>query len=35
MNKTHWIGALLDGAASDTDIRELLDLSFTLTRGKK
>ena len=34
MNKTHWIGALLDGTASEEDIRELLDLSFHLT-GKK
>lgn len=34
MNKTHWIGALLDGTASREDIRELLDLSFSLT-GKK
>ena len=34
MNKTHWIGAVLDGTAAATDIRELLDLSFALT-GKK
>ena len=35
MNKTHWIGALLDGSAAESDIRELLDLSFTLTMKKK
>ena len=35
MNKTHWIGALLDGSAAEADIRELLDLSFTLTMKKK
>ena len=34
MNKTHWIGALLDGTAAEEDIKELLDLSFSLT-GKK
>lgn len=31
MNKTHWLGVLLDGSAPEQTIRELLDLSFTLT----
>ena len=31
MNKTHWLGVLLDGSAEDRTIRELLDLSFSLT----
>ena len=31
MNKTHWLGVLLDGSAEEKTIRELLDLSFTLT----
>ncbi len=35
MNKTHWIGALLDGTAAADDIRALLDLSFSLTMKKK
>ena len=35
MNKTHWIGALLDGTAAEADIRELLDLSFSLTDRRK
>ena len=34
MNKTHWLGVLLDGSAPEEDIRELLDLSFTLTERK-
>ena len=35
MNKTHWIGALLDGTALEEDIRELLDLSFSLMDRRK
>ena len=35
MNKTHWIGVLLDGPAGEADIRELLDLSFSLTAKKE
>lgn len=31
MNKSHWLGVLLDGSASDETVRELVDLSFTLT----
>ena len=31
MNKTHWLGVLLDGSAEDRTLRELLDLSFSLT----
>ena len=31
MNKTHWLGVLLDGSAEEKTIRELLDLSFSLT----
>ena len=35
MNKTHWLGALLDGTASEEDIKALLDLSCSLTRSRK
>ena len=31
MNKTHWLGVLLDGSCPDETIRELVDLSFSLT----
>ena len=31
MNKTHWLGVLLDGSAAEQTIRELLDLSFSMT----
>ena len=31
MNKTHWLGVLLDGSAAENTLRELVDLSFTLT----
>ena len=31
MNKTHWLGVLLDGSATEQTIRELLDLSFSMT----
>ena len=33
MNKTHWLGVLLDGTAPAQTVRELLDLSFSLTDG--
>ena len=35
MNKPHWIGVLLDGTAAEEDIKELLDLSFSLTAKKE
>ncbi len=35
MNKEHWLSALLDGSAEDEAIRELLELSFLLTRGRR
>ena len=31
MNKIHWLGVLLDGSAPEQTIRELLDVSFSLT----
>ena len=33
MNKTHWISMILDGSkiVSDTDIKDLLDISYKLT----
>ena len=31
MNKTHWLGVLLDGSAPDKTVRELLDISYSLT----
>lgn len=34
MNKSHWLGVLLDGSASEQTIRELLDLSYTMTAGR-
>ena len=35
MNKEHWLTILLDGTAEDAVIKELLTLSFELTRAKK
>ena len=32
MNKDHWITILLDGTAEDSLIRELLELSYDLTK---
>lgn len=32
MNKHHWLGILLDGSASDQTLKELLDISFSLTK---
>lgn len=33
MNKDNWVTVLLDGSAEDALIRELLELSYDLTRG--
>ncbi len=35
MNKTHWLGVLLDGSAADETVTELLDLSYAQTKGGK
>jgi predicted DNA-binding protein (MmcQ/YjbR family) len=35
MNKSQWIGVLLDGTATDDIVRHLLDISWDLTRKKK
>lgn len=35
MNKTHWLGVLLDGSASDETVAELLDLSYHQTQVKR
>ena len=35
MNKTHWIGVLLDGSASEETVRELLEISYRLTAGSR
>ena len=32
MNKLHWLGALLDGTAADEIIRELLEISYNMTK---
>ena len=34
MNKTHWLGVLLDGSAAEETVKELLELSYDLTKGK-
>ena len=34
MNKTHWLTILLDGTADDEAIRELLDISYELTKTR-
>ena len=34
MNKTHWLGLLLDGSAAEETVKELLELSYDLTKGK-
>ena len=34
MNKSQWIGFLLDGTAEDETIKELLEISYDLTKGK-
>ncbi len=33
MNKTHWLGVLLDGSAAEDTVRELLEISYDLTKG--
>lgn len=35
MNKTHWLGVLLDGSAADETVTELLDLSYAQTQSRK
>ena len=35
MNKTHWIGVLLDGSAEEETVRELLEISYRLTAGRR
>ena len=35
MNKDHWLTVLLDGTAADETVKELLELSYDLTRGGK
>ena len=38
MNKNHWLTVLLDGTAADDVIKELLEISWELTKktgGKK
>jgi predicted DNA-binding protein (MmcQ/YjbR family) len=35
MNKTHWLGVLLDGSAEDETVTELLDLSYGQTQAKR
>ena len=32
MNKNHWLGVLLDGSAAEETIKELLDVSYSMTR---
>ena len=35
MNKQHWLGVLLDGSASDQSLKELLDISYSLTELRR
>ena len=35
MNKDHWITVLLDGTAEDALVKELLEISFDQTAGRK
>ena len=35
MNKEHWISALLDGSAEDAALKELLEISYRITRAKR
>lgn len=35
MNKEHWLTILLDGTAEDVLVKELLELSYNLTKEKK
>ena len=34
MNKSQWLGVLLDGSAQDELIRQLLDISYDMTKGR-
>ena len=34
MNKSQWLGVLLDGSAEDGLVRQLLDISYDMTKGK-
>ena len=35
MNKDHWLTILLDGSAADDTIKELLEISYEMTKGKR
>ena len=35
MNKNHWLGILLDGSAAEQTVRELLDISYSMTSNRK
>lgn len=35
MNKAHWLGVLLDDSAKDATVKELLEISYDLTKGRK
>ncbi len=35
MNKNHWLGILLDGSAAEQTVRELLDISCSLTESRR
>ncbi len=35
MNKTHWLGVLLDGSAADETVQELLEISYAQTHAKR
>ena len=34
MQKSQWLGVLLDGSAPDEVVRQLLDISYDMTKGK-
>ena len=34
MNKSQWIGFFLDGTTEDETVKELLEISYDLTKGK-
>ena len=35
MNRDHWLTILLDGSAADDTIKELLEISYEMTKGKR
>ncbi len=35
MNKDHWLTILLDGSAEEEIIKELLEISYEMTKGKR